>query len=227
MEIYIFIFFIIFIAVVAIGISFLLITLDKENRRMKGTIDGQKAKFQNNAQELEKFYAEKKQILKDKDDAVATIEALLQDERNISAMAVRNSEMAKSQLRQQQEEISKSKSQIDQLNQQLLQANETRVEEISKLRLEIQRLSAQLQQANETRLIEVQKEAQKWTETLQSKEITLQKLGAEASSIESVMDTLGLISKEMNRRLDEHYSKMKLLDEKAQENLELMAQLEH
>ena len=197
----VFIFFPIFMTIIGIGVSALLIFQDKEMRRMKAVIDEQKAQYQNNTHELEKFYQEKKKLEKDKDDEIAKMESLLQDERDVSALATRSSEMLKPQLKQQHEELVKLKS-------------------------DIQQLSEQLQKANEARLVEVQNEKQKWTETLQSKETTLQKLGSEASSMESVMDTLALISKEMHRRLDEHYSKMRLLDEKAQENLELMAQLE-
>jgi len=208
----VFIFFPIFITIIGVGISALLIYQDKEIRRQKAIIDEQKALYQNNTKELEKFYQEKKKLEKDKDDEIAKMESLLQDERDVSALAARSSEMLKSQLKQQQEGLVKYKQQQD---------------ELVKLKSEAQKLSEQLQKANEARLVEVQNEKQKWTETLQSKETTLQKLGSEASSMESVMDTLALISKEMHRRLDEHYSKMRLLDEKAQENLELMAQLEH
>ena len=208
----VFIFFPIFITIIGVGISALLIYQDKEIRRQKAVIDEQKALYQNNTKELEKFYQEKKKLEKDKDDEIAKMESLLQDERDGSILAARSSEMLKSQLKQQQEELVKYKQQQD---------------EFVKLKSEAQKLSEQLQKANEARLVEVQNEKQKWTETLQSKETTLQKLGSEASSMESVMDTLALISKEMHRRLDEHYSKMRLLDEKAQENLELMAQLEH
>ena len=208
----VFIFFPIFMTIIGVGISALLIYQDKEIRRQKAVIDEQKALYQNNTKELEKFYQEKKKLEKDKDDEIAKMESLLQDERDVSALAARSSEMLKSQLKQQQEGLVKYKQQQD---------------ELVKLKSEAQKLSEQLQKANEARLVEVQNEKQKWTETLQSKETTLQKLGSEASSMESVMDTLALISKEMHRRLDEHYSKMRLLDEKAQENLELMAQLEH
>ena len=208
----VFIFFPIFMTIIGVGISALLIYQDKEIRRQKAVIDEQKALYQNNTKELEKFYQEKKKLEKDKDDEIAKMESLLQDERDGSILAARSSEMLKSQLKQQQEELVKYKQQQD---------------EFVKLKSEAQKLSEQLQKANEARLVEVQNEKQKWTETLQSKETTLQKLGSEASSMESVMDTLALISKEMHRRLDEHYSKMRLLDEKAQENLELMAQLEH
>jgi len=198
----VFIFFPIFMTIIGVGISALLIYQDKEIRRQKAIIDEQKALYQNNTKELEKFYQEKKKLEKDKDDEIAKMESLLQDERDVSILAARSSEMLKVQLKQQHEELVKLKS-------------------------DIQNLSEQLQKANETRLVEVQNEKQKWTDTLQSKETTLQKLGSEASSMESVMDTLALISKEMHRRLDEHYAKMRLLDEKAEENLELMAQLEH
>jgi len=198
----VFIFFPIFMTIIGIGVSALLIFQDKEMRRMKAVIDEQKAQYQNNTTALEKFYQEKKKLEKDKDDEIAKMESLLQDERDVSILAARSSEMLKVQLKQQHEELVKLKS-------------------------DIQNLSEQLQKANETRLVEVQNEKQKWTDTLQSKETTLQKLGSEASSMESVMDTLALISKEMHRRLDEHYAKMRLLDEKAEENLELMAQLEH
>jgi len=168
---------------------------------MKRVIDDQKTQAQTNTKQLEEFYQQKQQFMNDKNNEIAAFEAKLQDERNISALTLKNSEMARAQLRQQQEEIVKLKS-------------------------EIQSLNGQLQGANENRLIEVQNEKQKWSDTIQAKESKLQKLGSTASSMESVMDTLGLISKEMHHRLDEHHSKMQLLDEKAQENLELIGQLE-
>ena len=201
MLISIFILYFIFVTVIGVWISFLLIRQDKEVRRMKRVIDDQKSQAQTNTKQLEEFYQQKQQFMNDKNNEIAAFEAKLQDERNISALTLKNSEMARAQLRQQQEEIVKLKS-------------------------EIQSLNGQLQGANENRLIEVQNEKQKWSDTIQAKESKLQKLGSTASSMESVMDTLGLISKEMHHRLDEHHSKMQLLDEKAQENLELIGQLE-
>jgi len=201
MLITIFSLYFIFVTVIGVWISFLLIRQDKEVRRMKRVIDDQKTQAQTNTKQLEEFYQQKQQFMNDKNNEIAAFEAKLQDERNISALTLKNSEMARAQLRQQQEEIVKLKS-------------------------EIQSLNGQLQGANENRLIEVQNEKQKWSDTIQAKESKLQKLGSTASSMESVMDTLGLISKEMHHRLDEHHSKMQLLDEKAQENLELIGQLE-
>ena len=194
MLITIFSLYFIFVTVIGVWISFLLIRQDKEVRRMKRVIDDQKTQAQTNTKQLEEFYQQKQQFMNDKNNEIAAFEAKLQDERNISALTLKNSEMARAQLRQQQEEIVKLKS-------------------------EIQSLNGQLQGANENRLIEVQNEKQKWSDTIQAKESKLQKLGSTASSMESVMDTLGLISKEMHHRLDEHHSKMQLLDEKAQENL--------
>ena len=202
MLISIFILYFIFVTVIGVWISFLLIRQDKEVRRMKRVIDDQKSQAQTNTKQLEEFYQQKQQFMNDKNNEIAEYEAKLQDERNISAFTLKNSEMAKAQLRQLQEEI-------------------------TKLRSEVQSLNGQLQQANENRLIEVQNEKQKWSDTLEAKECKLQKLGSTASSMESVMDTLGLISKEMHRRLDEHHSKMQLLDEKTLENLELIGQLEN
>jgi len=199
---FILIFFVLLIAVTCVGISILLIHQDKEIRRLKPALEEQTKQAQNNTKELEKFYLEKKQLQVQKDNEIAEVQAKLQDERSVTALAVKNSEMVKIQLKQQQEET-------------------------FKIKLEIQKLSEQLQRSNESRLIEVQSERQKWAELVKGKENTLQKMGTEVSSIESVMDTLSLISKEMHRRLDEHYTKMRLLDEKSQENLELMAQLEH
>jgi len=197
----IFILYLIFVSFIVVGISFLLIYQDKEIRRMKSVLANQAAHDQNNTKELEKFYTEKKQLQTDKDNEIAAIQAQLRDERNISALALKNAQTAKAQLNQQQEDISRLKS-------------------------DIQKISEELQKTNESRLRELQDESQKWNSILQSKEISLQKLGSEASNMESVMDTLALISKEMRRRLDEHYSKMKLLDEETQENLGLLAQLE-
>ena len=216
----IFIIYLIFVSLIVIGISFLLIQQDKEIRRLKSVIKEQSEHSQDNTKELEKFYAEKKQLQTDKDSEIAEIQARLDDERSITALAVKNSENVKLQLKQIQED---KDNKIVEIRLQL----RVQHEELIKLKSEAHQLSEELQKANETRLMEVQKEAQKWTDVLDAKEIILQKFGSEATSMESVMDTLALISKEMHRRLDEHYSKMKLLDEKTQENLELMAQLEH
>jgi len=226
----IFILYFIFVAVVGVFISFLLIKQDLEIRRQKAIIDENASRSQNNTKELEKFYVEKKQLQADMDNEIAAIEAKLEDERNVAAMAVKSSEMLKVQLKEQNENSLQLQTHLKEQQEDYLRLkaqSRQQQEDLLKLKTEIQKLDEQLQHANETRLIEVRNESQKWAEILQSKESTLQKLGSETSSMESVMDSLALISKEMNRRLEDYSSKVKLLDEKAQENLELMAQLEH
>ena len=220
-----------FVAIIGVGVSVLLIRQDSEIRRLRRALEDQTAQAQNNTKQLEKFYQEKKQFMDEKNDEMSKFEARLQDERDIAALAVKNSEIIKTQLKQQQEEFAKLQAEAQRLFEQVQQANESKLTEVQnekqKSRTEIQKLTEELQQANESRLIEVTNEKQKWADVLQSKDETLQKLGSEATSMESVLDTLGLISKEMDRRLQDHCSKIKLLEEKKQENLQLLAQLEN
>ena len=198
----IFVIYFVFVAVIGVWISFLLMEQDREIRRLKRVVEDQTTQAQLNTNQLEEFYKQKKQFMDDKNNELTAMEARLRDEQSISALTLKNSETVKLQLKQQQEELVNLKSTIQKLNEQL-------------------------QQANETRLVDLQGEKQKWVDLLNAKDTQIQNLNSDASSMESVMDTLTLISKEMHRRLDEHYSNMKLLDEKTNENLELMAQLEH
>ncbi len=202
MLISIFTLYFIFVAVIGVWISFLLIKQDVEVRRLKRINQEQSTQSQLNTKQLEEFYQQKKQFMEDKNNEIKTFEAKLEDERGISSLAVKNAESIKAQLKQQQEELVKFKAVIQTLNEDL-------------------------QKANESRLVEVQGEKQKWEQMVTAKETKIQNLGAEASTMGAVMDTLGLISKEMDRRLEEHHAKMRLLDEKTNENLELIAQLEH
>jgi len=206
----IFILYFIFVAVVGVFISFLLIKQDLEIRRQKAIIDENASRSQNNTKELEKFYVEKKQLQADMDNEIAAIEAKLEDERNVAAMAVKSSEMLKVQLKEQNENSLQLQTHLKEQQEDYLRLkaqSRQQQEDLLKLKTEIQKLDEQLQHANETRLIEVRNESQKWAEILQSKESTLQKLGSETSSMESVMDSLALISKEMNRRLEDYSSK--------------------
>jgi len=230
--------YIVFVTAICVGIFILMMLQDKENRRMKALIDEKARVSQDNTKELEKFYAEKKQLQMDKDNEIAAIQAQLQDERQISALAVKNLEVIRIQLNEQKEsELAQMRARLQEeqnssaLSQKSLLMVKVQVkqqqEDISQLKLDLQNISDQLQKAHETRLKEVQEEGQKWTETLQTKEASLQKIASEASSMDAVMDTLVLISKEMNRRLDDQFSKIKSLDQVAQDNLELIGQLEH
>ncbi|MBF0489562.1 MAG: hypothetical protein HQL15_02955 [Candidatus Omnitrophica bacterium] len=200
--------FIIFLAIViGCGIFLFLIAVDedKEIRRLNQAIAKQPTQAQSLAKELEKFYQEKNQLLQQKDNQIQELQARLQKEHESASEAVKNLESTQHRLLQNQEDLLSFR------------------EEILKLKEEEGRLS-------ESRLRDIQSienEKQQWAQTIQDKESDLQKLGSEISSVELVLDTLALISKEMRRRLEEHYSKMRLLDEKTKENLELMAQLEY
>ena len=83
----------------------------------------------------------------------------------------------------------------------------------------------EMSQLNQSHTLATEAEKQKWTESMRSRETVFQKLGMDMLSMESALNTLALMSKEMLRRTDQHRSKIKLLDERTKENSGLIGQL--